>query len=266
MGACDSEYLQLGGFIGLQQVSGAPGSFVLESTLVAGQSCSSGVLCSYRCPAGMQKTQFPTQSSGSQSMGGLYCDANNKLQLTNPAYNTLCMQGVGNVVVKNNLQETVAMCRTDYPGTEGETVPLGISAGSTQPVCSPDSDYFIWEGLPTTAQWYLNNQGVSVSTACQWGSTSSAQGNYAPMNLGTGRNSQGETFIGFFKDHPSCDMANVANPCVLNYDVTIVVDGTPQCSYSSSSDSFSGPSYANNACTIAVLNGQTATVYLGSYP
>lgn len=116
-GAIPLDYLGLGGWSGIQYVT-IVGEVVSDIiTAVAGDGCTEGAMCSYACPAGYQKSQWPsTQGSSGQSVGGLQCKGG-KLHLTNPSLSKkLCIPGVGGVQVKNTLSEQVAVCRTDYPG------------------------------------------------------------------------------------------------------------------------------------------------------
>lgn len=111
-GPISVDWMQLGGWSGIQ--SGSASSL---STVTAGGSCSEGNYCSYACPPGYQKSQWPTtQGSTGQSIGGLLCEGG-KLKLTNSALSSkLCIPGTGNVQVQNTLSKNVAVCRTDYPG------------------------------------------------------------------------------------------------------------------------------------------------------
>jgi hypothetical protein len=122
-GAVPLDYLGLGGYSGIQYVkgdgliSGVLNTITSIVTAVAGENCIDGAMCSYACPAGYQKSQWPeAQGSTGQSVGGLQCK-NGKLYLTNKALSSkLCMPGVGGVNVQNTLSKQVAVCRTDYPG------------------------------------------------------------------------------------------------------------------------------------------------------
>jgi hypothetical protein len=116
-GAVPLNYLGLGGWSGIQYVSLADKVISEIVTAVTGDSCTSGAMCSYACPAGYQKSQWPTtQGSTGQSVGGIEC-RNGKLYLTNPSLSKkLCIPGVGGVHVQNTVGETVSVCRTDYPG------------------------------------------------------------------------------------------------------------------------------------------------------
>lgn len=103
------EYLGLGGWTGVQSNGFA--------NIVTGKKCDEGSFCSYACPAGYQKSQWPQeQGTTGQSVGGIQCK-NGKLHLTNPDLSKkLCVRGVGGVKAKNTMSEQVAVCRTDYPG------------------------------------------------------------------------------------------------------------------------------------------------------
>lgn len=229
-GAVPVEWTGLGGWTGIQ----SPGSSGLSGysnimTVTSGGSCTEGSYCSYACPPGYQKTQWPTtQGSTGQSVGGLKCSGG-KLTLTNPALsNKLCMTGASGVqvLVQNKMSENVAVCRTDYPGTESETVPVNVPAdGSSNLTCPDASNYYTWQGASTSAQYYVNPAGVSVSTACQWGDSSNPWGNYAPLNLGVGY-SNGAAWLSIFQNSPTTDAK-------LQFSVEIQGDGiSGTCRYS----------------------------------
>lgn len=116
-GAISLDYLGLGGWSGIQYVSIVDQLVSSIVTAVTGDTCHSGAMCSYACPAGYQKSQWPsTQGSTGQSVGGLEC-RNGKLYLTNTDLSKkLCIEGVGGVQGHNKLDQEVAVCRTDYPG------------------------------------------------------------------------------------------------------------------------------------------------------
>lgn len=127
-GAVSVDWIGLGGWTGIQK----PGSLskrggfgniltVTKSTCGSGGNCcTEGSYCSYACPAGYQKSQWPTtQGETGQSVGGLLCK-NGKLHMTNPDLSdTICMKGTDkvNVLVRNEMSQNAAVCRTDYPGT-----------------------------------------------------------------------------------------------------------------------------------------------------
>lgn len=153
----------------------------------AGDKCTDGGLCSYACPPGYSKAQWPeTQPASGESHGGLLCK-NGKLYKTNSAYNSLCVKGHGNVYVKNQLSKSVPICRTDYPGSENMNVPTFSTPGSKLPLTNPDgSTYYQWQGKMTSAQYYVNPQGTSLEDGCIWGAPDGGYGNWAPMIFGAG--------------------------------------------------------------------------------
>jgi SUN family beta-glucosidase len=116
-GPISVDWLQMGGWSGLQFVTISGGSVTNIDTGIAGDTCKEGAMCSYACPPGYQKSQWPiTQGSTGQSVGGLSCSGG-KLHLTNSGLSTkLCIPGTGNVKVQNTLSQVVSVCRTDYPG------------------------------------------------------------------------------------------------------------------------------------------------------
>ena len=114
-GAVALDYLGLNGWAGLQSVTYS-GSAI--SNIVTGVSggCQEGMMCSYACPAGYQKGQWPnTQGATGQSVGGVQCKGG-KLYKTHDTNTQLCISGTGNVKGQNKMSDGVAICRTDYPG------------------------------------------------------------------------------------------------------------------------------------------------------
>jgi hypothetical protein len=251
-GAVPLDYLGLGGYSGIQYVTIADAVISEIVTAVTGDSCTSGAMCSYACPAGYQKSQWPTtQGATGQSIGGLECK-NGKLHLTNTEHKTLCIEGTGGVNVRNQLGEQVAVCRTDYPGTESETIPLSALAGEEHPLTCPNgATYFKWEGKITSAQYYVNNKGVSAEKGCQWGDGSEPIGNWAPMNLGVGY-SAGSTWLSMFKNEPTTS----AN---LDFKIKLVGDDlSDNCRYDGAGN------FYNNAGLITSGNGCTVSFYTSS--
>ena len=179
-GVLSLDYLGFGGWSGIQYPNGG-------GTAVPGMTCTEGAYCSYACQPGMSKTQWPTtQPTDGETRGGLLCQ-NGKLHLTNPASQYLCEWGQEASYVVNTLSQDVAICRTDYPGTENMVVPTVVSGNDTLPLTVPDEDtYFRWEGKLTSAQYYVNPSGGSASSQCIWGTSSGDIGNWAPVNFGAG--------------------------------------------------------------------------------
>lgn len=248
-GAQAVPWMELGGWSGIQQTPDF--NFGLDSaisyiiTSISGDKCGPKSFCSYACPPGYQKSQWPTaQGNTGQSIGGLYCNANNKLELSNPDAPQLCIAGVGGVQVKNKMSKNVCVCRTDYPGTESETVPLDATPGGTFPLTCPDATtYYQWQGSHTSAQYYINPSGAPCSEACIWGSAGTNLGNWAPVNAGVGKGTDGITYLSLFPNAPT-------NPDgVLDYTIRIT-GASGECEYKG------GMYYSNgvkspNGCTVS---------------
>ena len=124
-GAVPLPWLNLDGWAGVQKpnvedAGGYADIYTQKGDLCGdGECCSPGSFCSYACPDGYTKTQWPSkQGATGQSVGGLYCDGG-KLTLPNGGLsNKLCMPGSEQVqlVVENRLDRSVSICSTDYPG------------------------------------------------------------------------------------------------------------------------------------------------------
>ncbi|KAK4218768.1 hypothetical protein QBC37DRAFT_178127 [Rhypophila decipiens] len=221
---------------------------------IAGDTCIKGDLCSYACPPGYQKTQWPEKEQGAtgQSVGGLWCNAQGKLELTRPDHKTLCEPGVGGIFIRNELDDVAALCRTDYPASENMNIPLLTTPGDVKPVTNPkQTGYYIWQGLPTTAQYYLNNKGVGLEDACVWDSEPypDSAGNWAPVNIGTGQADDGITYLSIFPNLPT-------SHAVLNYDVELEGDITEECWVRN------GEYTKPNGCTVGVPKGGKAYIVL----
>ncbi|KAH8602784.1 hypothetical protein B0O99DRAFT_679770 [Bisporella sp. PMI_857] len=253
-GAVPATYLNLGGWTGIQRVPGF--SFGISTvistidTAISGESCTKNSFCSYQCPAGYQKSQWPeVQGATGQSIGGLYCNSAGKLVLTNTDYDVLCIEGTGGVTVKNEIGDKACICRTDYPGTESETVALETQPGQEYPLTCPDAlTYYQWQGSHTSAQYYINPSGAGPDSACTWNSPGSNLGNYSPLNAGVGRGTDGVTYISLFYNHPSNTDGK------LDFDVKIV-GGNGDCKY------IDGIFYSNGevsatGCTVGIAAGQ----------
>ncbi|KAK5114164.1 hypothetical protein LTR62_002734 [Meristemomyces frigidus] len=266
-GAIPVDWMGLGGWTGVQSpgsLSGAGMSNIM--TLVKSQCngencCTEGSYCSYACPAGYQKSQWPTtQGATGQSVGGIQCRGG-KLHLTNAALSSnLCIAGAEavTVLVQNKLSSNAAVCRTDYPGTEAETVPLDTQPGTISNLTCPDAaNYYTWEGGHTSAQYYVNPKGVAVSDACQWGSSANPWGNYAPLNLGVGY-SNGAAWLAIFQNLPTTSAS-------LDFTVTITGDNVNgNCRYSNG-QYCSGPNYSQcsstTGCTVSISSGTATYVF-----
>lgn len=252
-GAIPLNYLGLGGWSGIQYISLWDNLVSDIKTAITGDDCHDGAMCSYACPPGYQKSQWPsTQGSTGQSVGGLECK-NGKLHLTNPDLSKkLCVQGVGGVHIKNTLSEEVAVCRTDYPGTEAETVPLRAGA-DVQPLTCPDGEkYFKWQGKTTSAQYYVNPKGVSTEKGCQWGDGSQPIGNWAPINLGVGQNNG--KWLSIFQNSPTTNEK-------LDFNVKLKGDNlSGSCRYEGGRF-YSEAGSNDSGCTVEVLSGDAYFIF-----
>lgn len=252
-GAIALDYLGFGGYSGIQYVTVLDDLISHIDTAITGDECHHGAMCSYACPPGYQKSQWPdTQGSKGESVGGLECKTDNKLYLTNKNHKQLCIPGVGGVHVKNKMSDHVAVCRTDYPGTEAETVPLAASPGAIHDLTCPDGDdYFTWGGKVTSAQYYVNPKGVSTEKGCQWGDGSEPIGNWAPINLGVGYTKSGK-FLSIFPNTPT-----TTKP--LDFNVKLEGDNlSDECRYEGGKfyDS-KGPISDNSGCTVSFSSQAT---------
>lgn len=233
-GAMPLNYLGFGGWSGLQYVPGFRlGLSQAIGTIHTGnnamyKTCSPGTMCSYACPPGYQKTQWPAaQGSRKESVGGVYCNSQGFLELTRKSHRTLCESGAGGVTIKNELPQLVSICRTDYPGTENMVIPTVAEAGGAIALTNPVQDkYYQWQGKPTSAQYYVNNKGYRPEQVCVWKSpvSASAAGNWAPIIIGTGKAANGITFTSIFQNKPTSDAP-------LNFNITIEGDGVRKCAY-----------------------------------
>ncbi|CAI4064450.1 putative glucosidase SIM1 SKDI_09G0470 [Saccharomyces kudriavzevii IFO 1802] len=213
-----------------------------------GGSCKEGSYCSYSCQPGMSKTQWPSeQPSDGRSVGGLLCK-NGYLYRSNTDADHLCEWGVEAAYVVSKLSKGVAICRTDYPGTENMVIPTFVEGGSSLPLTVVDQDsYFTWEGKKTSAQYYVNNAGVSVEDGCIWGTSGSGIGNWAPLNFGAG-STDGVAYLSL--------IPNPNNSDALNYNVKIVAADDSsnvigECVYENGK--FSGGA---DGCTVSVTSGK----------
>ena len=240
------DWLGFGGWSGIENVDD-------NST---GGECRDGTYCSYACQPGMSKTQWPSdQPSSGVSVGGLYC-SNGYLYRSNTDTDYLCEWGVDAAYAVNNLDEAVAICRTDYPGTENMVIPTYVEAGSSLPLTVVNEEtYYMWEGKLTSAQYYVNNAGVSYEDGCIWGESGSGVGNWAPLNFGAGWVSSGGG-ISYLSLIP-----NPNNSEAPNYSVKIVAnDGATmngECYYENGSYNGDG----SDGCTVALTSGTASFVF-----
>lgn len=256
-GAVAVDWLGTAGWASIQKVSGYTfGVSTAISSIVAGvsgDSCTAGAFCSYACPDGYVKSQWPSaQGATGQSIGGLYCNSDNKLELSRSSYSTLCQKGCGGVTIKNKFSSGgAAVCRTDYPGSEAMVIPLWTEAGDSYSLANIESsDYYIWDDKSTTLQYYVNPKDVAVKDACVWDSTTNpdSAGNWAAVNIGLGKDSYGITYLSIFNNAPT-------STATLDFDIVISGDISGSCYYKSGSypDGSTG-------CTVAITDGGSATI------
>lgn len=239
-GVLSLDWLGFGGWSGIENSDGSTGG-----------DCKEGALCSYACQPGMSKTQYPSeQPSNGVSKGGLECK-NGKLYRTNKDEKALCAWGKGTAKIVSEIGQSVAVCRTDYPGTENMVIPTVVEAGGTQPLTVVDEDtYYRWQGGKTSAQYYVNNAGVSVEDGCNWGSQGSGKGNWAPVEFGAGA-TNGQSWLSL--------IPNPNNREAANFNVKIVADGdstvSGKCVYENGK--FNG---GGDGCTVTVTSGSAKYV------
>jgi hypothetical protein len=123
-GAVPLKWLNIGGWASVQKPSidiaaGYNDIMTVTKAQCQGDNCClEGSFCSYACPNGFLKTQWPSkQGVTGQSIGGLYCQGG-KLRLSKPQDKFLCTAGhqEPKVTVKNTIGQNVAICKTNYPG------------------------------------------------------------------------------------------------------------------------------------------------------
>jgi len=219
-------------------------------------SCEDGYYCSYACQAGMSKTQWPDkQPSDGISVGGLLCK-DGYLYKSNSDKNTLCEWGANSVQAENKVKKSIALCRTDYPGSENMVVPTLVEPGSSKPMSVVKEDgYYTWRGGKTSAQYYVNDAGVSVEDGCIWGTSGSGIGNWAPVVLGSGYTDE-TTYLSI--------IPNPNNQKAPNYSLKIEGDDDANlegdCSYINGHYSGSQGS-STDGCTVSVTGGSAKFVF-----
>lgn len=216
-------------------------------------SCQDGHYCSYACQAGMSKTQWPSeQPSDGRSVGGLYCK-DGLLYRSNQNSKYLCEWDQNSASAVNQVSDSIALCRTDYPGSENMVIPTVVGAGSSKPIsCVNEDSYYQWQGKKTSTQYYVNNAGVSVEDGCIWGTSGSGVGNWAPVVLGAGY-TNGITYLSI--------IPNPNNNTPPNYNVKIVAtEGSSingDCKLENGVYSGSG----SDGCTVSVTSGSAEFVF-----
>ncbi|TAQ84335.1 hypothetical protein B7494_g7346 [Chlorociboria aeruginascens] len=256
-GAVAVDWIGLDGWSGVQNVPGYTPDASSITTIIDESSggCIANSFCSYACPAGHEKSQWPTaQGSNGQTVGGLYCNSNGFLVLPQPETTQICTAGTGSVTITNQLSTNVAICRTDYPGTEVMDIPLDTQAGQSYPLTVPPAPYFYFDGSTTSATYYVNSPGVPVSSACEWGSSETSTGNWAPVNIGLGQTVSGTSYLALF---PNAENQNA----VLDLHIQISGAVSSNCQYLAGIFTTNGVE-TSSGCTVA-LSG-AANIILSS--
>lgn len=243
------------GVIAIDWISGLNGgwSSIMDESGNTSPDCKDGFYCSYACQAGMSKTQWPSnQPSSGISVGGLQCK-NGKLYRSNQDQENLCSWGKQSASFVSQISQDVAICRTDYPGSENMNIPTLLKGGSQAPASVVDSsEYYTWKGGKTSTQYYVNNAGVSVEDGCIWGTDGSGVGNWAPVVLGAGV-TNGNTYLSL--------IPNPNNKDKPNYNIKIVaanganVNG--DCKYENGQYNGNG----SDGCTVTVTSGTANFVF-----
>ncbi|KAK6465219.1 hypothetical protein DFJ63DRAFT_14982 [Scheffersomyces coipomensis] len=252
--SCDS--VPVGqGVISVDWIAGLNGGWttIMSETGNTASTCQEGYYCSYACQAGMSKTQWPSaQPANGISVGGLTCQ-NGLLYRSNTDSDYLCEWGADTAEFISQIGQDVAICRTDYPGSENMNIPTLLTAGGSAPASVVDSDtYYTWRGGKTSAQYYVNNAGVSVENGCIWGTAGSGVGNWAPVVLGSGTTG-GNTYLSL--------IPNPNNQTPPNYNIKII--GTSgasvvgACSYENGQYTGSG----SDGCTVTLTSGKAQFVF-----
>ncbi|KAI5956772.1 SUN4 [Candida jiufengensis] len=237
------------GVIALDQLGFGGWSGIYNTDTSTGGSCKEGSYCSYACQSGMSKTQWPdAQPANGVSVGGLICRGG-KLYKTNQRSNYLCEWGIDKANVVSEISDSVAICRTDYPGTENMVIPTVVNGGGSNVLTVVDQHtYYTWRGGSTSAQYYVNNAGVSYQDGCLWGEPGSGVGNWAPLNFGAGY-ANGIAYLSL--------IPNPNNYSPLNFNVKIVAADSN--SIVSGSCVYENGSYNGNGkdgCTVGVSSGK----------
>ncbi|KAI0447776.1 beta-glucosidase-domain-containing protein [Xylaria telfairii] len=255
-GALALDYLGLGGWSGLQYTPNFSLKDLAISFIETGVSAPSGQtgFYSYACPDGYVKSQWPSaQGNTGQSIGGLYCNAQGKLELTRgDVSKKLCEAGIPGITIKNKMGSGTSVCRTDYPGTENMVIPLDATPGGTFQLANVASNnYYVWQGKPTTLQYYVNKKGVNAEDGCRWTCASDPQGcgNWAPINIGVGQDATGITYLSIFPN-------SAVSTAKLDFNIDISGDSTIECYYHVG-EGFSGGA---NGCTTGIPSGGSVTI------
>lgn len=255
-GALALDYLGMGGWSGLQYTPNFSLKDLAISFIETGVAKPSGQtgFYSYACPDGYVKSQWPkAQGNTGQSIGGLYCNAQNKLELTRgDVSKKLCEKGIPGITIKNKMNSGTSVCRTDYPGTENMVVPLDATPGGSFALANVASDsYYVWQGKATTLQYYVNKKGVNAEQGCRWVCDEDPQGcgNWAPINIGVGQSADGTTYLSIFPN-------SAVSKAVLDFDIDVSGDNSIPCYYHVGE----GFATSDQGCTTGIPQGGSVTI------
>jgi hypothetical protein len=120
--AVRTPWQNLEGWTSVQKFSGkTPEGKLVGLANQVNAGCMPGSYCSYNCPEGMLKAQWPEehQGAGGESVGGLECRDNGYLYTSRPQVTRkLCDYGStrASAFIHNQLDQVVSICATNYPG------------------------------------------------------------------------------------------------------------------------------------------------------
>ncbi len=250
--SCDS-FPEGNGVIALDHLGFGGWSGIENDDTSTGGTCEDGSYCSYACQPGMSKTQWPSaQPSNGVSVGGLLCK-DGYLYRSNTDTDYLCEWGVDVAYVVSEISDDVAVCRTDYPGTENMVIPTYVEAGGELPLTTVNQEtYYQWQGLPTSAQYYVNNAGISWTKGCVWGTSGSGLGNWSPLNFGAGY-TDGVSYLSLIPNPNNYDAMNY-NVKIVAYGDDATISGT--CVYKDGTYNGDG----TDGCTVGVTTGKAKFV------
>ncbi|PHH73552.1 hypothetical protein CDD80_3733 [Ophiocordyceps camponoti-rufipedis] len=251
-GVVSLPWLKEGPWSSIQRVKEYNTGMKLLDIVEQSPKCEPGCMCAYACKPGYAETQWP-QAHGSkkESIGGLYCNAEGMLEMTNPRWNELCRPSAANVTIENRLGEEISTCRTTYPGNEAMVIPATAPANGRVALFTPvNTDYISPFDGKTSAHYYVNNAGVGVEDACVWESSKykDSAGDISPVVTGAGVDADsGIAFLSISKNN-KCNSK-------LNFNIFITGDVVgPECWY------VDGNWYGGGTgCTASIKPGGSAT-------
>ena len=123
-------------------------------------------------------------------------------------------------------------------------IPLDSQPGTIANMTCPNAqDYYTWEGKDTSAQYYINNKGMTIEEGCVWGDGSQPLGNWAPITLGVGQNG-GNKWLSISQNKPTTNAA-------LDFTIELVGDNlSGSCKYSNG-QYCAGDDCNEDGCTVS---------------